>query len=334
MGTGSDLVSDMEQTPELAAIIVAGGQRERAARAVASVLAQNVVDRLEVLVMDLGPDTAPSLKGSDHPRVRVTRAGDKMLFAGARAAAVRMARAPVVAFMEEHCQAKPGWAEALITAHRGPWAGVACGFENGNPGSGTSDAAFRMTYGPYLPIHSSPGPAAWMPGHNSSYKRDVLLSYGTDLDELLKADIVMHTRMVQDGHRLFFEPSAVLLHGNETTLTSLGRGLFDWNWCYIGVQSRFSQWSFTRRVAQVPRALFLPWIRLARAFAYSARRGPAEIVQWTRDLPFFVAASHFSAAGQMAGALFDMSKAEKRFSYMETNEPRPSRGEWKLAQTS
>jgi hypothetical protein len=35
-----------------------------------------------------------------------------------------LARAPIVALAEDHAFPAPGWAEALIAAHRDPWAAI------------------------------------------------------------------------------------------------------------------------------------------------------------------------------------------------------------------
>ena len=59
-----------------------------------------------------------------------------------------------------------------------------------------------------------------LPGHNTSFKRDVLLAYGDELPDLLRAEIVLHTRLHRDGHRLLLEPAAKFEHINESTLAS------------------------------------------------------------------------------------------------------------------
>src|SRR5437867_12164339 len=53
---------------------------------------------------------------------QLVSAGAVTSVARANAAGVRVARAPIVALGEDHCFPEPGWAEALIAAHRGPWA--------------------------------------------------------------------------------------------------------------------------------------------------------------------------------------------------------------------
>lgn len=47
-----------------------------------------------------------------------------MSTAEARAAGIRQANAPVVAFVEDHSYPDPDWAERLIEAHRKLWAAV------------------------------------------------------------------------------------------------------------------------------------------------------------------------------------------------------------------
>ena len=174
--------------PELTIILVVGERRDRAVGALVSVLAQDAAGRLEVLLMDLGPGEPPPIPGSDHPAVRTVKLPPDTLFSAAKARAIRMAAAPVVVFLEEHCRVHPGWAQALIEAHRGPWAGVGAEVHNGNPEVALSRMIQVLNYLWWLP----PARRAefdMLPGHNSSFKRDVLLAYGAELDELLRAEI-------------------------------------------------------------------------------------------------------------------------------------------------
>src|SRR5688572_8422869 len=92
-----------QKCPRMSVVLLVGGQRARGARALRSVIEQSPVDALEVLLLDLGwRDHAP-LDGSDHPGVRVLRLDPGIGFGAARARAILEARAPIVAFLEEHC---------------------------------------------------------------------------------------------------------------------------------------------------------------------------------------------------------------------------------------
>ena len=237
--------------PELSVILVVGGQRERAAAALRSLLEQSAIDRMEILVFDLGPENCPPLAGSEDNRVRTIRYGPEFLLGRARADGVRMAKAPVVAFMEEHCLAQPGWAEAMILAHQGPWAAVGCQFIVANPKSGSSDKTFRMTYGVYIQTEQHRGQVDFVAGQNSSFKRDILLNYDNQLDSMMMADLVLQWRMIEAGHKLFFEPTARIAHRNENTVRRLCPGAFYWNWCFANVRAQVFQWSWAHKAIRI-----------------------------------------------------------------------------------
>lgn len=260
-------------TPELTIILVVGERRDRAGRALASLLAQSAVDRMEVLLYDLGPGEPPPVPGSDHPAVRTVRMPPDALFSRVKAEGVKIAAAPVVVFVEEHTRVYEGWAEALIEAHRGPWAAVGAEVHNGNPGVRFSRVLEIINYHPWLP----PAPRAefgMLPGHNSSFKRDLLLAYGDDLEELLRAEIVLHQRLHRDGHRLLVEPAARFEHLNESTFPSAARGRFLWNRLYGPMRARFFGWSRTRRLVYLLATPLIPFYALARITWFAARRRP------------------------------------------------------------
>jgi Glycosyl transferase family 2 len=312
--------------PELSVILVAGGQRKRATAALRSLLGQSIIDRIEILFFDLGPKDCPALPGSDHPRVRMTRGGPKDLSA-ARVQGVHAAHAPVVCFMEEHCEVQPGWAEATVLAHRGPWAGVGCDFINGNPNAGRSDKAFRMNYGVYVRPQRGRGPVKRIAGQNSAFKRDILLRYEPQLEIMMSADLVLQWKMARDGSQFFYEPTAKMAHRNENTLRSLCVGVFYWNWCFSNIRAEAFQWGFPRRALRIVLAPLIPWVRLVKMFIWTLRLGRSQFVQFVRDIPFVITVNHCAAAGQVAGLFNPVETGAREFSHFEMNEPRLLRAE-------
>jgi len=307
--------------PELSVILAVGERRERAVRALASILAQSAADRLEVLLLDCAPGSPPPLPGSDHPAVRTVRLPPDILFSAAKARAVRMASAPAVAFVEEHVLVLPGWAEALIEAHRGPWAGVGAEVHMANPGVPVSHLVAVINYHPWLP----PARRAehdMLPGHNSSFKRDLLLAYGDELEELLRAEIVLHGRLRRDGHRLLLEPAARIAHLNETGLGSIVRGRFLWNRLYGPSRARTFGWPAARRLLYVAATPLIPLYALAKITRTLARTRPEMLRTVYRWLPQFLVAHLATAAGQALGLLAGTGDAEARFTFFELNEPR------------
>ena len=311
--------------PELSVILVVGGQRERAAATLRSLLEQSAIDRMEIFLFDLGAESAPALPGSEHPRVQLARRGPTYLLGPARAEGMRAAKAPVISLIEEHCMAQPGWAEAVIRAHQGPWAAVGCGFTCANSHLEPCSKAFRITYGDY--IHTGRherGPVNFVSGQNSSFKRDVLLRYDDQLELMMTADLVLQSKMLEDGYKLFYEPSARMTHLNERLISRLCAGAFYWNWCFSNARAQVFQWSWTRKAIWIVLAPLIPWVRLTRLSILVSRMGGRKFVRFLCDLPSILAVDYASAAGQVAGLLNKIDIGAREFCDFELNEPRPS----------
>lgn len=134
-------------------------------------------------------------------------------FDHARAAAVRAATAPVIAFTEDHSFPQPGWAAAIASAFTDGVSVVGPVVENGNPRSITSRANFLLEYGEWMPPGRANG-HAHLPGHNSAYRREVLVALGPSLTTMIEAESVLHWQLGREGHRLVQEPRAVTRHVN------------------------------------------------------------------------------------------------------------------------
>lgn len=313
--------------PALSVILVIGGQRERERRALKSLLEQSAIDRMEILLYDLGPADCPPIPGSDHPRVFLTRRTPECLLGTARADGIRAAKAPVICFMEEHCEMQPGAAQAFIRAHEGPWAAVGGSFISGNPDSLRSNQAFRMNYGIYLRPHLGRGRTHSVAGQNSSFKREILLRYNEQLETLLNADLVLQWQILREGYEFFHEPAAKIAHRNENTIPSLMTGVFYWNWCFSHVRANFFGWSTARRITWILLTPLMPWVRLARMFTWMPRFGFVRFLTFLADIPMIIAVSYCAAAGQVAGLLNKLDRGARIFSHFETNEPRLLREE-------
>jgi hypothetical protein len=305
--------------PELSAVLVVGERRDRAALALASLLGQGEV-ALEIVLVDCAPRAA-SLPGSAAPTVvRVELPAG--LFSQARALGVRRARAPVVAFVEEHCRVRPGWAAALVEAHRGPWVGVGAEVHCGNPAGALSRAVALMNYHPWL-APAQPGEHALLPGHNSSFKRAALLAYGERLEELLRAEVLLYAALGAAGGRLFLEPRAAFEHDNETRLADIVHGFFLWHRLYGPLRAREAGWGLARRAFYVLGAPLVPAYFALRLLAVLARRRPSLLGAGLRGLPYMLVAQAASAAGQALGLVVGPGQAERAFTQHELGGLRP-----------
>ena len=184
---------------------------------VTALRAQTARDALELVIV--APSAAEVHAGiadlADFCCWRIVELGALRTVAQAKATGIRRATAPVVVLTEDHSFPDPGWAQALIDAHRDNWAAVGPAMDNGNPQSLISWADFIIGYGPWFDPAAA-GEVDELPGHNTSYKRDVLLEYGDRLEALLGAESMLHQELRARGHRLYLEPAAQTFHVNFT----------------------------------------------------------------------------------------------------------------------
>lgn len=308
--------------PDLSVVVVVGPLRGRAAPCLASLDAQGLGGRLEVLLVDLGPEGAEPVPGSQKPAVRVLRFPPGTTFSAARARAVAEAGAPVVAFLEEHTRVRAGWADAVLEAFQGPGVtGVGWGVVCANPGAGKADVIGLLSYGLFEPPLAG-GETRLLPGHNASFRTDALLAFGDELPRLLACDLVLHERMLREGRRFVVAKDAVMEHLNETSLRSIGLGVELFYRIYGPLRAAEGRWGLGRRAFYVAATPLIPLYALLLAVRRYRKSRPERARLLLRNAPFVYAVHLRAAWGQARGLLFGPGDAETRFTVYELSEPR------------
>jgi hypothetical protein len=214
----------------------------------------------------------------------------------ARAVAIRAAAADVVVFAETHSFPEPGWAEALIAAHRGPWAVVGPAMVNPHREGTVGWAKFLVDYGRWVPP-VSPGPVEDLPGHNSSYKRSVLLEYGPELERLLDAEWFLHRDLRHRGYQLYLEPAAMSRHYSVTKLIP---SIVEWfHYSRAFATSRSRRWTRPRRLIYAAGSPLIVLVRLRPVLQAMARSGGTARI--APMLPVVLITLAGSAAGELVG---------------------------------
>jgi GT2 family glycosyltransferase len=277
--------------------------------------AQQRSDRFELVLVTPSVDALDvnkdEVRWCRHLRVVETRG---MTSLGASfAAGARGATAPVVVFAEDHSFPQPGWAQSLLERHREPWAAVGPVVEHGNPGGPVSDASYYIAYGRWVPP-ASPGEIDDLPGHNSSYKREVLLECGTALDELMEAETSLHASLRAKGHRLYLEPAARVRHHNAASMRSLLTEVFYYGRIFAAVRAR--EWSAVRRTVYAAGSVLIPFVRLRRALRdiHRSRCLSRSLLSVSAVL---AAALVVGAAGEMLGYALGAGASRYRFWRLE-----------------
>lgn len=325
--------------PTMSVVILTPDRFGTIARTIEHLKAQNVCDRLEIVIAarsasELEIDAA-ALRAFHS--FKVIEIGPVTSTARARAEGVRQALAPIVAFAEDHSYPAPGWAEALIARHEEQLAAVGPVIANANPHTLISWANLLIEYAEWLEPSTS-GEREHLPGHNSSYKRAVLLQFGDRLEAMLDAESTLHWELRRLGYRLYLEPKARTLHQNFSTAMPCAILRFNGGRLFASARSR--AWPWWRRLMFGLAAPLIPLVRLVRIVRELFKPGrPRQLLP--QLLPVILLGLIFDGAGEMIGYAFGAGGAMAQLSDMEfhreryltrsdqieaTTEPQPSEG--------
>jgi hypothetical protein len=202
----------MNTAPDLSVILVTEDFFEPLRRVVQALASQTIRERIEIIMVCPSEDALGlvQVEVAGFHSVRVIELGDVKTTSAARVAGIRAASAPVIALCEDHAFPEPLWAEKMVEAHKKPWAGVGPAFINANPGA-VSWVAMVLDYGRWVePVEG--GVVDDIPGHNSSWKRALLLQYASQLESMLPAPTFLNWDLRAKGHELYLEPSAKIRH--------------------------------------------------------------------------------------------------------------------------
>lgn len=201
--------------PVLSAIMVMPRSFHFLTASLSCLARQSIKDQIELVIVHRaayhsGIDAAA---GDGFHSVKLISMDRVPTVAAGFVAGVAAASAPVVALVEDHVFLHPQWAERVVEAHRQGCAAVVPKMTNGNPATVASWANFLTCFCEPFAVRTD-GPIESGPGHNTSYKRAVLHSYGDDLQSLYQSERNFHYRLRQDGHAIVAAPRAELAHVN------------------------------------------------------------------------------------------------------------------------
>lgn len=303
--------------PALSVVLLAPDSWQALTTTLRHLRAQTEVERIEMVIVAesatrLGLDPAAVAGFGRH---RVVEIGPLRSLGHALAAGVRASSAALVAFAEDHAFPHPTWAAALIDAHHGPWAAVGPLILNANPDTATSWADLLLGYGAWIDPARC-GERDSLPGHNSCYRRQILLDYGDRLAPLLEAETNLHWDLRRKGERLYQSRAVQTRHTNFSRIGSFAAACF-WNGRVFGA-TRALDWDAKRRVFYAAASPLIPVVRLWRIVRETPSAGVSRSTL-LRALPALACGLVLDAIGQMLGYLLGGGRAAEYLSRMESD---------------
>jgi hypothetical protein len=212
----------------------------------------------------------------------------------ARVAGVHAAAAPYVAINETHSFPQRGWAKAIVRRLDEGWAAVGPAIVPQNPVRKAA-AMTLFDYGRWM--SGPPGPWPDLPGHNSAYRRDILLAGLERMPDGMDAETLVQGEIRAAGGQLYLDMGVRVAHMNVEQYRAAGR---EWRaFSRVYAARRAANWGPFRRAVYVAGSPLLPAIRLFRLIG-SARRG-GYLGRLLRGIDIVSVSLVSSALGEMLG---------------------------------
>lgn len=303
-------------TPAMSVILLAPTDLSHIQKIIRHLRAQTRASELELLVVTPHPaafeSAAPSW--SEFHSVRLIPVKPLNAPGEGRLRAFECASAPIIAFAEDHAFPSPNWADSLLRAHAGPYVAVGVEMRNANP-SALSKADMLMSFGPWV-APARRGVFSMLPGHNTSYKREILSAYGNDLLTMLNSEAVMHQDLTRRGMQLFLETNAHVAHINLSLRRPFLRHKLLGGRIFAGLRSQAHHWPFTKRILYGLAAPLVPFVRFTRLLPDLKRTGV--FAAFELDTLFFLALGLLvHATGEMVGYWFGPGDAFQSYARLE-----------------
>jgi glycosyltransferase involved in cell wall biosynthesis len=252
--------------PAISVIVPAYEARAVIDGALVSLLAQDLEESYEVIVVDSGSDACAAYVEARYPEVQIVRSGRRLQVGAACNAGLSAARGQYVAFLPADCVASPDWLRRRLAKHREGYAAVGGAVVNGTPRHPVGSAGYYLEYSAVIP--SARILAEQATPHSLSYARALFERLGPfPVDTGAGEDTVFNRRCLEAGIAIAFDSGACIAHRNPTRLSAYLKHQYDHGRSLARCAEQHSLWSPSHPVEQG-----LP-LAAARIFVtYPARR--------------------------------------------------------------
>lgn len=302
--------------PDISVLIITPDSYQVIRRTIHHLRAQTMRNHLEIVI------GAPSRQGLDlieselaeFHSYKIVEVGEIRILSNAKVAALAAASAPIVAFAEDHCFPEPNWAEALLAAHQQGYAAVGPVVKNANPVTALSWAGLFLHFGCCLEPALS-GQCTTLPYHNTSYRRHLLLDYGSDLAAMLMVEGLLFDDLRTKGHTLYLESVAKVDHVNISLVSVWVRHAFWGGRLFGALRAQRKKWTVWRRFVYTTGSPLIPLVRFSRILRRIRQTGRSAPL--LRLLPAIITGLLPHALGEATGYAFGMGRAAEQYSYFE-----------------
>lgn len=207
----------MTGAPVASVIVVSYEGRQRIETCLAPLLAQDMREPFEIVVVASGVDGCADHIRAAYPEVRIVSSPTRLRPGPARNRGIRVAAGEVIAFLPDDGTPREDWLRRRLELHRAGADAVGGAIVNAAPESYIARAAHLLEYSALLPVDALLK-AQGIP-HCLSFKRGVFERVGLyPEDTLTGEDTLFNRRCVEAGTSIAFSSEIRMGHVGDTSL--------------------------------------------------------------------------------------------------------------------
>jgi GT2 family glycosyltransferase len=289
--------------PEISVIIASYNASKTIERCLESLIRQISRRTFEILLLDSSSDGTEKMVRSRFPFVQLHHSRDRQYCGEARNHGLRLARAPIIAFLDADCYVNSDWIETIWDAHQNSVWMVGGIIDNGNPKSLLSWAYYFCEFNLWLPCETK-REIDEVAGCCLSFKRIAYDLYGPFLERTYCSDTAFHWKLQQGGHRVLFHPAIRVYHTISCSLFEFLAHTFEHRSSYARVSSLEHRYSIFQRFLKAMLSLGMP-LPLLFLLLWRVSRSRVYWRRFLLALPMVCAGIITRSGGEFWGYLFE-----------------------------
>jgi hypothetical protein len=276
------------------------------------IFAEPGLEDCEVIVIDGSAGDHADLYAR-FPGLRYVHVAERTHAGDSRLEGARQARAPLIAFIEDHAVPRRGWLGSVRRAFARSEKIAVVNYAIGREERATYVyRSFQiMQYGHWMEPISS-GPIRYACHQNLAYRRHLLLDACQNRSELLEAEYLIHRRLMADGWTIWLEADAVIYHESYNKFVEGSRGFNALKHVMGATRAQLGGWPRWKRWLWAGGMILTPLLlvgRLARALAPR----PALWGDFVFGLPLIAVAHCWGAFHEARGYILGFEQSRDAF---------------------
>ncbi len=284
---------------EISVVIASYNSQCTIADTLSSLLRQKTNHSYEIIVVDSSSDETAIMIRKNFPNIKLLTCNERKFAGDARNRGIKVSLGNIIAFTDADCLIPENWIDEIARAHLEDLPIIGGAVDNANPQYLIGWAYYFTEFSHWLPKV----PAGYMfeiPGCCFTMKRSTFDKYGPFIVNTYCSDSAFQWRIMQAGHKPYFNPSIKVYHRNPSKLHDLLGHVPFHGRCFANVRVTEQRLRTGWILIYIIGCLVLPFLLFVRIF-YKIVKYQSYLVEFLKATPLVFCGTAAWSLGEFKG---------------------------------